>query len=84
MAGRFGEPVPDGTRVHHDLTQEQLAQHIGASRESVNKALSELVARSIIRLEPKTVIILDLERLKRKSGLFLFSAPGRLSVDRES
>jgi CRP/FNR family transcriptional regulator, cyclic AMP receptor protein len=70
MAGRFGQPLPDGTRVHHDLTQEQLAQHIGASRESVNKALSELAARSIIRLEPKTVIILDLERLKRKAGLF--------------
>jgi hypothetical protein len=34
----------------------------------VNKALSELAARSIIRLEPKTVIVLDLERLKRKAG----------------
>jgi CRP/FNR family transcriptional regulator len=54
--------------VHHDLTQEQLAQHVGASRESVNKALSELAVRSIVRIEPKTVIILDLERLKRKAG----------------
>jgi CRP-like cAMP-binding protein len=68
MAGRFGESVPDGTRVHHDLTQEQLAQHVGASRESVNKALSELAVRSIVRIEPKTVIILDLERLQRKAG----------------
>jgi len=47
---------------------QQLAQHIGASRESVNKALSELAARSIVRLEQKTVVILDIERLKRKSG----------------
>ena len=68
MAQRFGDPVPDGVRVHHDLTQEQLAQHVGASRESVNKALSELAARSIVRLEPKTVVILDVERLRRKSG----------------
>lgn len=68
MAERFGDPVTDGVRVHHDLTQEQLAQHVGASRESVNKALSELAARSIVRLEPKTVVILDIERLRRKSG----------------
>ena len=68
MAERFGDPVPDGVRVHHDLTQEQLAQHIGASRESVNKALSELAARSIVRLEQRTVVILDIDRLKRKSG----------------
>ena len=68
MAERFGDQVPDGVRVHHDLTQEQLAQHIGASRESVNKALSELAARSIVRLEQRTVVILDIERLKRKSG----------------
>ena len=67
MAARFGEPVPDGVRVHHDLTQEQLAQHVGASRESVNKALSELASRGIVRLEPRTVVILDIERLRLKS-----------------
>jgi len=67
MAGKFGDPVPDGIRVHHELTQEQLAQHVGASRESVNKALSELASRGVIRLEPKTVIILDMQRLRRKA-----------------
>jgi len=41
MAGRFGEPVPDGTRVHHDLTQEQLAQHVGAfGRASIRRCPS--------------------------------------------
>jgi CRP/FNR family transcriptional regulator len=68
MAARFGDQIPDGIRVHHDLTQEQLAQHVGASRESVNKALSELAARGIIRLEPKSVVILDMNRLRRKSS----------------
>lgn len=67
MAGRFGDPVPDGIRVHHDLTQEQLAQHVGASRESVNKALSDLASRGVIRLEPKSVVILDMSRLRRKA-----------------
>jgi CRP/FNR family cyclic AMP-dependent transcriptional regulator len=67
MAGRFGDPTPDGVRVHHDLTQEQLAQHVGASRESVNKALSELANRGVIRLESKSVVILDMQKLQRKA-----------------
>ena len=31
----------DGLHVHHDLTQEELAQLVGASRETVNKALAD-------------------------------------------
>ena len=31
-------------RVTHDLTQEELAQLVGASRETVNKALADFAA----------------------------------------
>ena len=31
--------------VSHDLTQEELAQLVGASRETVNKALADFAAR---------------------------------------
>ena len=48
--------------VHHDLTQEELAQLVGASRETVNKALADFAARGWIRLEPRSVTILDVER----------------------
>ena len=41
LAEKFGTEEADGTRVQHDLTQEELAQLVGASRETVNKALSE-------------------------------------------
>ena len=34
-----------GLEVHHDLTQEELAQLVGASRETVNKALADFSAR---------------------------------------
>ena len=52
LADRFGTPGPDGVRVTHDLTQEELAQLVGASRETVNKALSEFASqtRSLIAL----------------------------------
>ena len=40
---------------------------MGASRETVNKALAEFVQRGWIRLEARAVVILDLQRLKQRS-----------------
>ena len=67
LADRFGRPAADGLLVAHDLTQEELAQLVGASRETVNKALAEFVQRGWIRLEARAVVILDLQRLKQRS-----------------
>ena len=64
---RFGRPATDGILVAHELTQEELAQLVGASRETVNKALAEFVQRGWIRLEARAVVILDLQRLKQRS-----------------
>ena len=68
MAGRFGVEVEDGLRVTHDLTQEELAQLVGASRETVNKALADFAARGFLRLEGRAVVLLDVERLTRRAG----------------
>lgn len=67
LAKRFGEPVREGIRVTHDLTQEELAQLVGASRETVNKALAEFANRGWIRLEGRAVVILDEARLARRA-----------------
>ncbi|MCM3688723.1 MULTISPECIES: Crp/Fnr family transcriptional regulator [Kocuria] len=67
LADRFGRPATDGILVAHELTQEELAQLVGASRETVNKALAEFVQRGWIRLEARAVVILDLQRLKQRS-----------------
>jgi CRP/FNR family transcriptional regulator len=53
--------------VAHELTQEELAQLVGASRETVNKALAEFVQRGWIRLEARAVVILDMPRLRQRS-----------------
>src|SRR5579875_3744479 len=66
LAKRFGEPDGVGTRVTHDLTQEELAQLVGASRETVNKALSDFASRGWIRLEGRSVVLLDRDRLARR------------------
>jgi len=67
LAGRFGEEQSDGLHVNHDLTQEELAQLVGASRETVNKALADFVTRGWIQLSARSVVLLDTERLRRRA-----------------
>jgi len=67
LAERFGVPTPDGMQVNHDLTQEELAQLVGASRETVNKALADFTARGWIQLSAKSVLITDTDRLRKRA-----------------
>src|SRR3954453_14902641 len=59
LSARFGRPVEEGILVAHDLTQEELAQLVGASRETVNKALADFATRGWLRLEARAVMIMD-------------------------
>jgi len=67
LSTRFGEPAEDGLRVAHDLTQEELAQLVGASRETVNKALADFASRGWLRLEARAVVLLQIDRLQQRS-----------------
>ncbi|WP_238992323.1 Crp/Fnr family transcriptional regulator [Jiangella ureilytica] len=67
LSQRFGVPSEEGMRVVHDLTQEELAQLVGASRETVNKALADFVSRGWLRLEQRSVVVLDVDRLRRRA-----------------
>jgi CRP/FNR family transcriptional regulator, cyclic AMP receptor protein len=67
MAKKFGAREGDRIRVTHDLTQEELAQLVGASRETVNKALADFASRGWLRLEPRSVVIMEIDRLRRRA-----------------
>ncbi len=67
LGEKFGAVTPEGLMVTHDMTQEELAQLVGASRETVNKALADFTQRGWIRLESRQVLILDVERLGRRA-----------------
>ena len=67
LSERFGRPVEGGILVSHDLTQEELAQLVGASRETVNKALADFATRGWLKLEARAVLLQDVERLKRRA-----------------
>ncbi|HEY4898563.1 MAG TPA: Crp/Fnr family transcriptional regulator [Candidatus Nanopelagicaceae bacterium] len=66
LGERFGIQKDDGLHVNHDLTQEELAQLVGASRETVNKALADFAARGWVKLEPRAVLVTDIERLSKR------------------
>jgi CRP/FNR family transcriptional regulator len=44
-------------RIHAPVTHEEMAQRIGASRETVTRLLSELRKKDLIRLEGTTLVI---------------------------
>lgn len=67
LADRFGEQIGQTVRVRHGLTQGEIAQIVGASRETVNKTLTDFAARGWIALEPKAVIVMDAERLRART-----------------
>jgi CRP-like cAMP-binding protein len=67
LAEGFGTTDLAGVTVQHDLTQHELALLVGASRETVNKALSAFVARGWIRIFPRSVVILDRGRLSARA-----------------
>src|ERR1022692_3636632 len=67
LADKFGVRQAEGGQVNHDLTQEELAQLVGASRETVNKALADFAARGWIQLSAKSVLLRDPDRLSRRA-----------------
>jgi CRP/FNR family transcriptional regulator, cyclic AMP receptor protein len=67
LAQRFGTQEGGALRVTHDLTQEEIAQLVGATRDTVNKVLADFAHRGWIQLDAKSVLICDSERLARRA-----------------
>ena len=67
LGDRFGKSTSEGLLVNHDLTQEELAQLVGASRETVNKALADFAGRGWLKLDGRSVLITDVDRLSKRS-----------------
>ena len=67
LSDRFGQQQHDGIHVNHDLTQEELAQLVGASRETVNKALADFAGRGWLQISARSVLIKEPERMRRRA-----------------
>ncbi len=67
-ASEHGAPVagsPQEIRLTVRRTQQQMADQIGAARESVARALGELRRLKIVRTEGRDIVIQDRAKLKR-------------------
>jgi len=64
LAEAFGSPVRDGVRIDLQLSQQQLGNMVGMSRESMNKHLRQWREEDLIRIQDGHYVITDLEALQ--------------------
>jgi CRP-like cAMP-binding protein len=57
LALEHGRPVGDGVRIDAAITQEELGAMIGATRETVNRALVPLIAAGHIRVDRRRWVV---------------------------
>jgi CRP/FNR family cyclic AMP-dependent transcriptional regulator len=67
-ARRFGRLTAEGTRVNLLLNQEEIAQHVRASRAQVNKSVLSFVRAGWIRKDGSDLVIIDCDRLSDRAG----------------
>jgi CRP-like cAMP-binding protein len=67
LADAHGVDVGEGTMIDISLSQESLAQMVGATRESVNKALALLKRRGLVARNGRRYIVSDVKRLRDRA-----------------
>lgn len=69
LANRFGEPSENGRiSIRARLTQQELADMVGATRETLAEAVSRLRKQAMIEMSNQRVVILDRGALERRAG----------------
>lgn len=65
LMSSFGKPDTNGIRIDLHLSQEMLAQLIGATRQRINQILREWERSKILRQKYGTITILNRQRLEQ-------------------
>ena len=68
LLGRFGQPTAGGTAIDARLTQQELADMIGTSRETLATTITSLRERGVLEMQNQRVVVLDTEKLSELSG----------------
>lgn len=64
LAKDYGEATRRGRSIKLNLSQQQLANFVGASRETVARTLSSWKKQGLIEVEKQVISIIDVEGLK--------------------
>ncbi|MBT4092599.1 MAG: Crp/Fnr family transcriptional regulator, partial [Nitrospinaceae bacterium] len=68
LSERYGQPDENGNiKINMRLRQQDLADMVGATRESVNKMLKTYKQKTLIELQRGYLTILDDEGLRRRA-----------------
>jgi len=63
-AAQHGTEIPEGIRLALNMTHDEIAKRIGASRESVSRILGDFRLRGLIRVNRGTVVVLQPTELR--------------------
>lgn len=73
LVERYGHPTMDGaTIVNKAITQAELGQMIGATRETTAEALGHLRGEGVIELRKRRIVVLDAPGLGEAAGLHAY------------
>jgi CRP/FNR family cyclic AMP-dependent transcriptional regulator len=64
LAKRFGVPRADGVRIALQMSQQDLANLLGASRQRINALLKKLERQSLLRVESTGLVLLSPQGLE--------------------
>lgn len=76
LADEHGTKTSQGIVINVKFTQQDLASMIGATRESTNKVLRNFQARSLIRMEGQSLIVLRPDLLRQRIAYMLHASDG--------
>jgi CRP-like cAMP-binding protein len=68
LAAEYGVAEKGGVRIDLPITQQELAEWVGASREAVGKALHTLRTRGLVRTGRREIVVLDLPGLAARGN----------------
>lgn len=67
-AEEHGQPTAEGLRISLNMTQEEIGEAIGASRETVSRLLADFKRRRLIRVKGGSVLVLRPDELRALSA----------------
>jgi CRP/FNR family transcriptional regulator, cyclic AMP receptor protein len=84
LSREYGEPCPHGMALDVRITQQDLADLVGASRQMVNRVLRELMIKLYLVRKGRYLCILSMERLARLADGGIFAGATTASSRRSS
>lgn len=64
LTQNFGEPVENGTKITLRLTNQEMANMIGTTRETVNRTLNRFWDERLIDMRTAHVVVVESEKLR--------------------